>query len=56
MADVEHLALGHALDDVEQDDVGELLLRDDLRLHAADLTGPDQRDLCSGHGATPCSR
>ena len=39
---VEDLSLRHTLDDVVEHDVGEPFLRDQLRLHAADLSRSDQ--------------
>src|SRR5439155_24463643 len=47
--DVEGLALRHALDDVAEDDVAELLEPGEQRNGAADLPGPDQRDLVACH-------
>ena len=44
LGDVERLALGHAFDDVEEDDVAEFLEADEMGERAADLTGADQRD------------
>ena len=49
LRDIEALALGNALDDVEEDDVAELLQPGEERERAADLTGADQRDLPACH-------
>ena len=46
---VERLALGNALDDVEQDDVAQFLLRGEMGERAADIAGADQRDLLASH-------
>ena len=46
---IERLALRHALDHVEQDDVAEFLLRGEMGERAADVAGADQRDLLAGH-------
>jgi len=46
---VERLALGHTLDDVEQDDIAQPLERGEVRQRAADITGADQRDLLASH-------
>ena len=48
---VERLALRHAFDDVEQDDVAEFLLRGEQRQRPADIPGSDQCDLLASHGA-----
>src|SRR5688500_6405080 len=45
LGEVERLALGDALDDVEQDDVAELLRRGEMGEGAADIAGTDERDL-----------
>jgi hypothetical protein len=47
--DVETLALRNSLGDVEEDDVPELLQADQVGERAADLAGPDQRDLLPRH-------
>src|SRR5271166_4790842 len=47
--DVERLALRHAVDHVEEDDVAELLEPGQQCNGAADLPGPDQRDLVACH-------
>ena len=47
--EVERLALGDALDDVEQDDVAELLEADQERERAADLASADQCNLVTRH-------
>ena len=51
LLEVERLALGNALDDVEQDDVAELLLRGQVGEGAADIAGTDQGDLLASHCA-----
>ena len=53
LGEVERLALGDALDDVEQDDVAQLLRRREMSQRAADIAGTDQRDLVTSHGALP---
>ena len=50
LRDVERLALRHALGDVEQDDVAQLLQADEVSQRAADLTGADQSNLVARHG------
>ena len=50
---VERLALGHAVDDVEQDHVAQGLAGGDVGQGAADHSGPDQGDLCASHRASP---
>ena len=47
--DVERLALGNALGDVEEDDVTQFLQCHEMRQRAADLAGADERDFGSGH-------
>src|SRR5262249_4199414 len=58
--DVERLTVWHALDDVEEDDVAELLQADQVRKGATDLAGADQCDLGSCHSLSSlqgkCSR
>ena len=49
LGDVERLALRHALGDVEEHDVAELLQRREMGQRAPDLPGADQRDLRSCH-------
>ena len=51
LGEVERLALRHALDDVEQDDVAKLLRCREMGERAADIAGADQRDLVASHGA-----
>ena len=51
LRDVERLALGNALGDVEQDDVAQLAHRGEVGEGAADHPGADQRDLLASHGA-----
>src|SRR3546814_10308850 len=48
---VVRLALRHAFDHVEQDDVAEFLLRGEQRQRSADIPGSDQSDLLASHGA-----
>ena len=48
--DVERLALGRAVGNVEQDDVAEFLERGEMGQRAADLAGADEGNLGSGHG------
>ena len=48
-AEVERLALRHAVDDVEQDDVAQFLERDQMRQRSADLPRPDESDLLARH-------
>ena len=48
--EIERLALRHAVDDVEQDDVAQFLQRGQMRQRAADLAGPDQSNLLARHG------
>ena len=53
LGQVEALALGQALDDVDEDDVGEPRFGDPLGGRRADVAGADDRDLVasgSGHG------
>ena len=50
LGDVERLALGNALGDVEQDDVAQLAHRGEVGERAADHSGADQRDLLASHG------
>ena len=47
---VQRLALGQALDDVDEDDVREPRLSDALRGGRADVAGADDGDLGMGHG------
>ena len=49
LAEVERLALRHALDDVEQDDVAQFLLRRQVGERAADIAGADEGDLPASH-------
>ena len=49
LGDVEHLALGQPLDDVEEDHVAELAQRAELSEHATDLPTADQCNLRSSH-------
>ena len=61
LGEVEALALGQALDDVDEDDVGEACLGDPLGGGGADVPGADDRDLVPRHfGALlvtyPCPR
>ena len=51
LRDVERLALGNALDDVEQDDVAQFLLRREVSEGAADHSGADERDFLASHWA-----
>ena len=48
--DVERLAFGDALGDIEQDDVAQFLHCGEMGKRAPDLPRADQRDLGSGHG------
>ena len=50
---VQRLALRHAVDDVEQDDVAQFLERGQVGQGAADLAGADQGDLLTRHGICP---
>ncbi len=50
--DIERLALRHTLDDVDERDVAELFEPGEERQGAADLPGPDQRDLVACHAHT----
>ena len=49
LGQVERLALGHAVNDVEQHHVAELLQRDQMRQRATDLTGTDKGDFLTRH-------
>ena len=49
LGDVERLAVGDALLDVEEDDVAELFQSDEMSERATDLTGADERDLPTAH-------
>ena len=49
LGEVEPLALRQALDDVDQDDVGQAGLGDPLRGRGADVPGADDGDLAAGH-------
>ena len=49
LGDIERLAVRHALDHVEEDDVAEFLQADEMGERAADLAGADQGDLGTGH-------
>ncbi len=49
LGDVEALALWHALGDVEQDHVAELLQADEVGEGAADVAGADERDCLACH-------
>ena len=49
LGEVEALALGQALDDVDEDDVGEAGLGDPLGGRGADVAGADDGDLVAGH-------
>ena len=51
LGEVERLALGDALGDVEQDDVAQFLLRGEMGERAADVAGADKRDLLASHWA-----
>ena len=51
--EIERLALRHAVDDVEQDDVAEFLERRQVGQGAADLAGPDQSNLLARHEIVP---
>ena len=50
LGEVEALALGQPLDDVDQDHVGEAGLGDALGGGGADVAGADHGDLVAGHG------
>ena len=50
LGQVQALALGQALDDVDEDDVGETGLGDPLGGRRADVAGADDGDLVPGHG------
>ena len=50
LREVERLALGQPLDDVDQDDVGQAGLGDALGGGRADVAGADDGDLGTGHG------
>ena len=50
---IERLALRHALDDVEQDDVAQLPGGRQMGEGSADIAGTDKRDLVASHGALP---
>ena len=52
LGEVEALALGQALDDVHEHDVGQPGLRDALGGGGADVPGADDGDLVAGHGVT----
>jgi hypothetical protein len=60
LGDVEGLALGHALGDVEHHDVAQLLQPNEMGERAADLTGANQSNLVACHGkrvlVKPCGR
>ena len=49
LAEIERLALRHAVDDVEQDHVAQLLDRHQMRQRAANLPRTDQSDLLARH-------
>ena len=49
LGEVEALALRQALDDVDEDDVGQAGLGDALRGRRADVAGADDGDLVAGH-------
>ena len=49
LGEVEALALRQALDDVDEDDVGEARLGDPLGGRGADVAGADDGDLVAGH-------
>jgi hypothetical protein len=49
LGDVQRLALGGALGDVEQDDVAQRLARGHMSQGAADHAGPDEGDLRASH-------
>ena len=49
LREVETLALRQAVDDVDEDDVGEAGLGDALRGRRADIPGADDGDLVAGH-------
>ena len=53
LGEVEGLALGDSLGDVEQDDVAKLPDGGEMGERAADLSGADQGDLRSGHVSVP---
>ncbi len=50
LGQVEPLALGQTLDDVDEDDVGQAGLGDPLGGGGADVAGADDGDLVPGHG------
>ena len=56
LGDIERLALRHAVDDVEQDDVAEFLERGQMGQRAADLAGADQSNLLARHGISSSLR
>ena len=49
LGEIEGLALGQPLDDVDEHDVGEAGLGDPLRRGRPDVPGADDRDLVPGH-------
>ncbi len=50
LREVERLALGQALDDVEEHDIAKLFQADQSRERAADLAAADERNPAAGHG------
>ena len=53
LGEIQRLALRHAVDDIEQDDVAQLLQRRQMGQRPADLAGPDQSNLLARHGLLP---
>src|SRR5262249_46518787 len=50
LRDIEGLALGHALGDVEHHDVAQFLEANEVSQRSADLTGANQSNLVACHG------
>jgi hypothetical protein len=50
LRDIQRFALRHALGDVEQHDVAQLLQADEVSQRSADLTGANQTNLVARHG------
>lgn len=51
-SNVKRLALWHAINDVEKDDVAKLFETDEVSKRATNIASTDERDLVAGHSVT----
>ena len=53
LCDIERLSLGHALDDIDEDDIAELFQPGKVGQCATDLAGPDEGQFPARHPISP---